>query len=241
MMKKQLLLSVVTLATPLLLGTSGVFAAEQPTSVQNNVSDPTPSTAQTPITAELTINQTTAKPVAPTQPGEGGGDQQTNITGIYGIAYTPAALSGHAQLNESGSQQVDLASNSATKYNVGVQDKTRKKNQEWTLKAKLAWIGDVNNYMKGTTITATGGNVKENKNGTLEVLSSGQVTTSAATLTIGQDSEVEIMKATKGQTMKGVYNYQFENPKLVIPETSTVAAGTYNGNINWNLENTPNP
>ncbi|OZS41186.1 hypothetical protein DF186_10760 [Enterococcus hirae] len=234
-MKKSItFLGATLLASTTLMGAGSAFAETSITAT-----DPTPSTAQTPITAELTINQTPAKPVAPNQPGEGGGDQQTDITGIYGIAYTPAALSGHAQLNESGSQQVDLANNSATKYNVGVQDKTRKNDQEWTLKAKLAWTNDTNKYMAGTTITATGGNVKENKNGVLEALSSGQVTTSANTLTIGQDSEVEIMKATKGKTMNGVYNYQFENPKLVIPETSTVAAGTYSGNINWNLENTP--
>lgn len=234
-MKKSIsILGTTLLVSTTLLGAGSAFAQ---TSVVETT--PNPSTAQTPITAELTINQKPTKPVGPTQPGEGGGDKVTEITGIYGIAYTPAALSGRAQLNDSGRQEVDLANNNATKYNVGVQDKTRKNNQKWSLKAKLVWTDDTNNYMTGTTITATGGNVKENKNGILEELSDAQVTTAASNLTIGQDSEVEVMKAATGKTMNGVYNYQFTSPKLVIPEVSKVAAGTYSGNINWNLEDTP--
>lgn len=236
-MKKSIsFLGATLLVSTTLLGAGSVFAQ---TSVDET--SPNPSTATTPITAELTINQTPEKPVAPTQPDEGGGDKVTDITGIYGIAYTPDALSGRAELKDSGNQEVDLTNNKATgnKYNVGVQDKTRKNNQKWSLKAKLVWTDDTNNYMTGTTITATGGNVKENKKGTLEELSDAQVTTAASNLTIEQDSEVEVMKAATGKTMNGVYNYQFTSPKLVIPEVSKVAAGTYSGNINWNLEDTP--
>ncbi|HCW2669423.1 TPA: WxL domain-containing protein [Enterococcus faecalis] len=224
------------LASTTLLGAGSAFAETSVTETS-----PNPSQATTPITAELTINQTPTKPVAPTQPDEGGGDKPTEITGIYGIAYTPDTLSGRAELKESGQQEVELINNKATgnKYNVGVQDKTRKNDQQWTLKAKLVWTNDTNKYMAGTTITATGGNVKENKAGSLEELSNAQVTTDAINLTIGQDSEVEVMKSATGKTMNGVYNYQFVSPKLVIPEVSTVAAGTYSGNINWNLEATP--
>lgn len=45
------------------------------------------------------------------------------------------------------------------------------------------------------------------------------------------------MKANAGKTVNGVYNYQFKNPKLVIPNSENVAAGTYSGNIVWNLSN----
>lgn len=235
-MKKSIsFLGATLLVSTTLLGAGSAFAQTAVTET-----NPEPATAQTPITAELTINQTPTKPTPPTGP-DGGGDQDSGITGIYGIAYTPAALSGRAQLNDTGNQEIALENNKATghKYNVGVQDKTRKNDQKWVLKAKLAWTGDTNNYMTGTTITATGGNVKENKSGTLEPLSDGQVTTTASSLTIGQDSEVEVMKAATGKTMNGVYNYQFESPKLVIPDVTKVAAGTYSGTINWNLEDTP--
>lgn len=233
-MKKSIsILGTTLLVSTTLLGAGSAFAQTAVTET-----NPDPATAQTPITAELTINQKPTKPTPPTG-ADGGGDKDSGITGIYGIAYTPAALSGHTQLNDSSRQEVDLANNNATKYNVGVQDKTRKNNQKWSLKAKLVWTGDTNNYMTGTTITATGGNVKENKAGTLAALSDVQVTTDKANLTIEQNSEVEVMKAATGKTLNGVYNYQFTTPKLVIPDVTKVAAGTYSGNINWNLENTP--
>lgn len=195
------------------------------------------SQATTPITAELTLNQTPTKPIPP-KGDEGGGDQQTDITGTYGIAYTPNTLGGNAQLNEAGEQRVDLSNNNVTKYNVGVQDKTRKNNQNWTLKAKLSWTNDTNNYMSGTYISTTNGAVTENIDGVLSELSDAQVT-GETTLSIGQTSEVEVMKATTGKTMNGVYNYQFQKPQLVIPSPETVAAGTYSGNINWNLVDAP--
>ncbi|HFD1718314.1 TPA: WxL domain-containing protein [Enterococcus faecium] len=227
-MKKHVtLFSSVLMMSTTLLGAGGVLAEEA-----------NPKTADTPISAELEINQTPEKPVLPTDP-DGGGDKPTDITGLFGIAYTPNTLSGHKVLGESGREEVDLANNRTTKYNVGVQDKTRKNNQQWTLKARLEWSNDNNNYMAGTTITATGGNVKENKKGTLTELTSGEVITEASTLTVNQGSEVEVMKSVSGKTMNGVYNYQFESPKLVIPEVSKVTAGSYSGNIKWNLENTP--
>ncbi|NTM33499.1 WxL domain-containing protein [Enterococcus faecium] len=237
-MKKHVtLFSSVLMMSTTLLGTGGVFAA---TSI--NETNPSPESAQTPVSTELTINETPTKPVAPTDPSEGGGDKPTEITGTYGIAYIPDALTGRAQLNDNNSQQeISLENNKATthKYNVGVQDKTRKKDQRWSLKASLNWDGDSNNYMAGTTITASNGKVMENNQGQLQELNDQEVINSASSLTISQSSSVEVMKANNGKTMNGVYNYQFEAPKLVIPNPEKVAAGTYSGNINWNLENAP--
>ncbi|EJV06073.1 hypothetical protein HMPREF1334_02888 [Enterococcus faecalis ERV41] len=45
------------------------------------------------------------------------------------------------------------------------------------------------------------------------------------------------MAAQKGKTINGVYNYQFQEPKLVIPQSQNVTAGSYSGNINWTLSN----
>ena len=230
-MKKHVaLFSSVLMMSTTLLGAGSVFAESV---------NPEPNSATTSMTAELTLDQTATPPTPPVQPGEGGGDEGTNINGLYGIAYVPKALSGNAQLNENGSQDINLANNSAVKYNVGVQDKTRKNDQEWTLKAQLNWSNDTNKYMAGATIKATNGKVTENKEGELTELANDEVTTAAKELTIKQGTETEIMKSTKGKTMNGVYNYQFDAPKLNIPDVSKVAAGTYSGTINWNLENTP--
>jgi len=92
--------------------------------------------------------------------------------------------------------------------------------------------------MAGSTIIASNGNVKLNTGGALTE-ASGEVTIEdgANTPTITQDSEVTLMKANAGQTVNGVYNYQFKDPKFVIPNSENVAAGTYSGNIVWNLSN----
>lgn len=231
-MKSIRLLGVTLLASTTLLGAGQAFAATTSPDV-----DAEPASAKTPVTAELTIGDP-GSVTPPSKPGEGGGDQETGISGLFGIAYAPGTLSGQAQLSKSGEQKIDLSNNTATKYNVGVQDKTRKSNQNWTLKASLSWDGDTNGYMNGTSIEATNGIVNENVDGTLEALKNNEVTTTAATLEIGS-SEADVMSSSVGQTMNGVYNYQFENPKLVIPEVSKVAAGTYEGNITWNLSSTP--
>lgn len=226
MNKKITYLSIAMITTSMLCGGS-VFAET-----------PDPSTATTPITAELTLNQNPTTPIPP-KGDEGGADDVTAINGLYGIAYIPGALSAKDELQETGKQKIDLAKNNKVKYNIGVQDKTRKNDQQWSLKAKLVWTNDTNDYMEGTTIIATNGNVMENIDGTLSSLTDQQVTTSVTDLTISQDTEVEVMKANTGKTMNGVYNYQFESPKLVIPNVENVTAGTYSATISWNLENTP--
>ncbi|MDU5020311.1 MAG: WxL domain-containing protein, partial [Clostridiales bacterium] len=229
------LLGATLLASTTLLGAASVFA---------EVSQPAegmPNTAQTPINAVLTVNEHPNKPTPPTDPGEGGGDEGTEITGLFGIAYAPGALSGRGELNEKGSSTIDLTNNKATenKFNVGVQDKTRAKDRAWILKAQLVWDGDDNNYMAGSTITATEGNVKLNTKGALTPVTEDEVTIgdSATDLTISQNSQVELMKANAGKTVNGVYNYQFKAPKLMIPNSENVAAGAYSGNIVWNLSN----
>jgi len=236
-MKSIRLLGATLLASTTLLGAASAFAT--PSEPQN----PTPASAETPISAVLTVNETPTPPTPPTEPDEGGTDKPTDITGLFGIAYAPKGLTGTKQLNESGETQVELTTNDGTntqnKYNVGVQDKTRAKDRAWTLKAKLVWDGDTNNYMAGSTITATDGNVKLNTEGKLTPVTGGEVTMEegANNPTIGQDSEVTLMKANAGKTVNGVYNYQFKDPKLVIPNSENVAAGTYSGNIVWNLSN----
>ncbi|MGM0252333.1 WxL domain-containing protein [Enterococcus sp. AZ129] len=231
-MKSIRLLGATFLASTTLLGATGAFASEPIT--------PEPATVQTPIIAKLTVNQTPEKPVPPTEPDQGGGDQETDIEGLFGIAYAPKALSVSEELaDQTSAQELDLSHDNKTAYNVGVQDKTRAKDRNWTLSAQLSWEGDTQNYMVGTTITASEGNVKLNTSGKLTEVDGQEVTieSGADNVTIGQDSSVHLMKANAGKTVNGVYNYQFKHPKLVIPNPSKVPAGNYSGNITWTLSN----
>ncbi|MBC9708835.1 MAG: WxL domain-containing protein [Enterococcus sp.] len=234
-MKSIRLLGATLLASTTLLGATGAFAA------QSEPVDPNPATANTPITAELTLNQHPEKPTPPTGPDEGGDDQVTDIDGLFGIAYAPGAFSGSAELATSGVTNVSLVGkdDTKTKHNVGVQDLTRGKDRAWTLSAQLEWTGDNADYMAGSTITATSGNVKVNNKGTLTDVANGEVglEANAESLTISQGSSVALMSATAGKTVNGVYNYQFENPTLVIPSSENVTQGQYTGNIVWSLTN----
>lgn len=229
-MKSIRLFGATLLISTTLLGVTGVFASESST--------PNPKEEKTPITAGITVNQTPNKPTPPTDPDEGGADKPTDIIGLFGIAYAPDILSGQIQLNEFGEQKVSLSNKDVTKYNVGVQDKTRKKDQNWVLTASLTWEEDRQNYMLGTSIEASNGNMKENIAGQLKELRDKEVTTTASTLKI-DSTETKIMQTNIGKTMNGVYNYQFERPHLIIPDVSMVPNGTYQGAIVWNLLNVP--
>lgn len=229
-MKSIRLLGATLLASTTLLGAASAFAeVSQPAT-------PDPATAQTPINAQLTLDENPGQPEPPKEP-EGGTDEGTGIEGLFGIAYAPAALSGQKQLEDTGDTVVELSNNTNTtgKYNVGVQDKTRAKDRNWKLTAQLEWSGT---ELEGATITASNGIVKLNDGkGSLTELKDSEVLTTASSLTISKEATTDIMTAQKGKVLNGVYNYQFSNPKLTVPNSENVAAGTYSGNINWNLSN----
>lgn len=231
-MKSIRLFGAALLASTTLLGAGQAFASEPLVGAPNS--------AETPVTAELTVDENPGKPVLPTDP-DGGTDEDTGVSGLFGIAYAPGALAGQGQLNESGTTEISLSNahttaNPTNKHNVAVQDKTRAKDRNWSLSATLTWTGDTDGYMNGVTVTAENGNVTLNTNGTLGSSADGEVVMSidADNLTISS-TETNVMEAVPGKTVNGVYNYQFQNPKLVIPNSEDVPAGTYSGNIVWNL------
>lgn len=189
---------------------------------------------KTPFTADFIVSTPTE--VIPPRESEGGGDKETGISGLFGIAYVPNSFDFQAQLAENGEQRIDLRNSIVEKYNVGIQDKTRKKHQNWMLRASLKWDDDAN-VMSSTSIQASECTVKENIDGNLHSLSNEEVFTKENTLTINA-TETEIMQSNVEKVMNGVYNYQIKNPQLVIPNVSEVAPGSYNGKIIWNLVNT---
>lgn len=202
---------------------------------------PDPASATTDITAKLTLptgGGTVVPPIIdPTDPSKPGGDNGTGIQGNFGIAYVPNALTGQAELATSGSQDVSLTdANSNTKFNVGVKDTLRKKHS-WDLKASISWD---DSYMEGTTFKGTNAKVSENNNGTLGNVGNvnGIQDKTNGNLEI-DDTEKSIFGSNGTATTNGVYNYGFENPTLNIPNVENVPAGSYSGDITWNLELTP--
>lgn len=172
-------------------------------------------------------------------PDKSGNDKLTGITGLFGIAYMPEQFTCKAQLQEAGTQKINLNSHDSSnnKYNIGVKDKTRSDKHPWSLNTSLTWT-DTKNYVPGMYIETSMGTIKENVDGKLEELQNDEVISSSTTLQI-TNTESEVMHAVDGKVLNGIYNYQFESPQLVISDTSRVPAGTYTGNINWNLSDVP--
>lgn len=46
---------------------------------------------------------------------------------------------------------------------------------------------------------------------------------------------IPIMQST-GENRNGIYDYDFDEVKLRIPEMENVSAGTYSGIVEWNLK-----
>lgn len=225
-MKKTLFIGSTLLLSTTLLTSLYVLASQY-----------SPNQSKTKINTILRIEDNTI-PIPPLGE-EGGGDNSTEMSGLFGIAYVPELLGTKVQLQKEGTQRISLQGKTedVKKYNVGVKDSTRKKDQEWSLKASLNWTND-RSYMKGTSIESNNINVQKNVEGILGELDNKEVVRTSSNLKI-TSSETEVMKSVKGKTINGVYNYQFSNPELVIPDVSNIPSGTYKGNIHWNLSNEP--
>lgn len=237
-MKSINLLGATLLASTALLGAGNVFA---------NDLTPDPASASTPVEVTLSPRDLTGEvPTPPTSnPGDpnnpgGGDDSSETLTGPFGIAYAPAKLvqkEETVELGKSANQMVNLKSSkgdTVVNLNVGVRDETAKTGRNWTLSAQLHWTASP---LAGASIEAQGaGNVTENISGTLS--GTDKITNDVTdSLSIGTGSPTNIMTAKNDKVMSGTYNYQFKMPQLKIADPTVVAAGTYTGNIVWNLSN----
>ena len=225
-----------------------VYAAEQTQTA-------TPSTAQTPVTADLTTpQQTTPKP--PSDPNDP--SKTENKPGIVegengnlGIAYYPKGFSFTGDLGDSTLTLHDSGSNDTSKqatYNVGVKDNTRQ-NNHWVLYAKLDWNLDCE--LPGATITIANpdnGKVKLNKNNGVTDFSAGDliaqsdVQGTTSTPVIIKNTEIPIMTKNKTTVGKGTYDYSLGSVAsltLTIPNATDLVAKQYGGNVNWNLQISP--
>ena len=224
-----------------------VFAEDQ----AKQIAEPT--TAKTPVTADLTTpQQTTPKPPSDpddpskteNEPVDGG---VTGEDGNLGIAYYPKGFSFTGNLGDSELTLKDSGSNTSsdkTTYNIGVKDNTRQNNQ-WTLTAQLQWS---NSELPGSTITVTNpdqGKVRLNKNNGVTDFSAGDLVTQSDvqgtdsdTVVINTMGTTDIMKKSKATVGKGTYDYSLGTVgtlKLTIPNATDLVAKQYSGNVNWNL------
>ncbi|MEB8419030.1 WxL domain-containing protein [Enterococcus casseliflavus] len=247
-MKRTSMLASIAIILTSLLSSGGVYAAEQTQKAD-------PATAKTPVTADLTTpNTPTPKPPSdPNNPTKTENEQGTvnGESGKLGIAYYPKGFSFTGNLGDSKLTLKDSGSNTGSDkvtYNIGVKDNTRQHNH-WILTANLNW--NVGYELPGATITIANpdnGKVKLNKNNgvtdfsadDLVVQSDVQGTTSSS-VTIN-NTQTTIMTKDTGTVGKGTYDYSLGSVgslTLTIPNATDLVAKQYGGNVNWNLQISP--
>jgi len=232
-----------------LLSSGGVYAAETTQTAD-------PASASTPVTADLTTpKQTTPKPPSdPDNPditeNKPTDDGVTGESGNLGIAYYPKSFKFTGDLGAARLNLTDSGSNPSggnNTYNIGVKDNTRQKN-EWKLTAQLNWDSG---ELPGSTITVTNpdqGKVRLNTNNGTDPFKSedlnqqNDVQGTDLNSVVISNSPTTIMKKSKATVGKGTYDYSLGKVgtlTLTIPEATDLEAKQYSGNVNWNLEISP--
>ena len=249
-MKRTSMLASIAIILTSLLSSGGVYAVEQTQQTQK----PVPSTAETPVTADLTTPNTPT-PNPPSDPADPNNTENEQVSGgvtgeegNLGIAYYPKSFKFTGDLGADTLNLHDSGSNSSEKdvtYNIGVKDNTRQRNS-WTLTATLSWVG---NELPGSTITVTNPNddkVRKNINDGVNSFSNSDLVPQSdvqgeMTVTISKDVAT-VMKKNTGTVGKGTYDYSLGSVgslKLMIPDATDLVAKSYSGNVNWNLQISP--
>ncbi|MGL9903203.1 hypothetical protein IGJ51_000344 [Enterococcus sp. DIV0802c] len=215
----------------------------------------TPSTAQTPVTADLTTpQQTTPKPPSDPDDSSKSENEPSNVTGEngnLGIAYYPKGFSFTGNLGNSELTLKDSGSNTGSDkvtYNIGLKDNTRQHNH-WILTANLNWNAGCE--LPGATITIANpdnGKVKLNTNNGINNFSTSDLVaqsdvqgTASSSVTIN-NTQTSIMTKDTGTVGKGTYDYSLGSVgslTLRIPNATDLVAKQYGGNVNWNLQISP--
>ena len=162
--------------------------------------------------------------------------------GLLGIAYQPTQFTiGRTQLNESGPQTIEIPAKEG--FHIGVKDHTQKA-IPWTLSARLEWVGKV---IPGATIKTTNetGTVMNNTNDGTSPFDASRDLKEINEEVVGEKNveigttNTQIMQAKSDKTHDAIYDYDFGNVSLDIPEVGEVPGDVYSGNVCWELTNAP--
>ncbi|EMF0615136.1 WxL domain-containing protein, partial [Enterococcus faecium] len=226
----------------------GVFA-DTPGTSQSTI--PNPSSESTPVTTILTVPHTDT-PKAPTASNNNNPTNKQVVVegenGNLGIAYYPESFKFSGQLGNSSLQLSDSEDNNSlnSTYNIGITDNTHTHNS-WTLTAKLTWT---KGQLPGSTIKLSNSNgvVKQNKNngtnnfqGSDLVDQDPKVVTGNSDVSIGESAQT-IMSKPNSTIGIGTYDYQLAelgHLQLNIPNATSLQAGTYTGQVTWDLAIVP--
>ncbi|HGF8314904.1 BspA family leucine-rich repeat surface protein [Enterococcus faecium] len=165
-----------------------------------------------------------------------------NSTDNFSLAYFPTAFTTFpTPLQNFGKQELPI--NNIEGLNVGVKDYSLN-SHSWEVTAQLFW--DVPT-MRDTYIQSTNGKVSENISDGIksynpldDLIPSNDKIVGYPNIIINTKSPVLLMKTSSNSIKNGVYDYSLNNTKLIIPDTSNIQIGSYQGYIEWNLRLIPN-
>lgn len=237
---KHSLLKIVSLSCLLVLGSNYVVAAEM------NSGDPCE--AQTPVSGDLGLSEDGG--YDPNPPSDL--NEKTGITNSYlGISYIPQTFDfGSSKLIDDVKEQKVSTTKGEKTYNVGVKDKRRQDNQQWSLNVKHTM--SIDNGYRGVSLTVPiNGDVKRNINDGVSDFQKSDLTEQVKKYDKDEVKKAEvdkinvtstdntIMHTTGGQFVNGVYDLELGDVTLNIPDASRVPAQEINGTVEWTLSNTP--
>ncbi|MGH1756466.1 hypothetical protein IGJ91_002949 [Enterococcus sp. DIV0765f] len=165
-----------------------------------------------------------------------------NSTDDFSLAYFPTTFATFpTPLQNFGKQE--LLINKIEGFNIGVKDYSLD-NHSWEVSAQLFW--DVPT-MKDTYIQSTNGKVSENISDGInsynpfdDLIPINDGIVGYKNININAKAPVLLMKTSSKSIKNGVYDYSLNNIKLIIPDTSNVQIGSYQGYVEWNLMLVPN-
>ncbi|MEB8419028.1 BspA family leucine-rich repeat surface protein [Enterococcus casseliflavus] len=161
-----------------------------------------------------------------------------NPIGSLGLAYYPTAFTiNSADLQSSGEQKIPISKKMS--LNLGVKDRTRT-TDKWHVTAQLTWIGNQlpNAYITAINTGTVTQNISTGLSGYSPEIDLTSLTESGITGTTNYQINGHaspIMESNGTMVNNGVYDFNLGKAVLVIPDVSQVAAGHYQGQVNWNL------
>ncbi|ENO8770571.1 BspA family leucine-rich repeat surface protein [Enterococcus faecium] len=167
---------------------------------------------------------------------------KNEISNNLGILYYPKEFStGKQELKSKGSQSIGVEKEES--FNIGILDFKNEKSP-WKLTAQLNWMG---NPVKGAYLQTRNelGKVYKNVNdGTSkfnpnrDLVECGDTVSGSINVVINSSENLIISKNSQ-HIDNGVYDYNFGDVTLEIPETSNITPNSYKGQVIWNLQITP--
>lgn len=158
------------------------------------------------------------------------------------FAYYPKSFNtGSIPINNSGTQSVPFIKSQS--FNIGIKDRTRT-NKHWYVTAQIVWNNNQTNdwYIQTSNKGIVNKNISTGTstyNPNSDIVPNTDGVSGAKDLQITSKAPVQFITSDSSSVKNDVYDYDFGNVQLVIPETQNTKVGSYQGNVEWNLITAP--